>query len=155
MTESNSITTNLTERERDFIARALYEWHGSASWTPLPIEALGLSDWDEFDNLTERLENAVKSGEPLTDLDWARTLFLTEICWASNLVGSGLDFSIVTGIDDAEAVTLLRSIQRKVSSSRRADLLFPGRGRPRPQEEWRRQSEDWKTRQRGGDDTAG
>ena len=30
--------------------------------------------WDEFGQLTERLENAVKRGEPLTDLDWARAL---------------------------------------------------------------------------------
>lgn len=152
MTETTLIAIDLTERERDFTARALYEWHGSASWTPLPIDALGLSDWDEFDHLTERLETAVKSGEPLTDLDWARALFLTEISWASNLVGSGLDFAIVTGVDDNEAITLLRSIQRKASNRRRADLLFPGRGRKRPVEKWQRQTEDWK-KQLDGDDT--
>jgi hypothetical protein len=82
------ITIDLTETER-----RLSEWHGPAAWTPLPIEALGLSDWDEFDQLAIRLSEAVERGEPLTDLDWARALFLTEISWASDLVGSGLDFS--------------------------------------------------------------
>jgi hypothetical protein len=53
-------------------------------------------------------------------------LFLTEISWASDLVGSGVDFSIVSGLTDDEAIKLLRSVQRKNSSRRRADLLFPG-----------------------------
>lgn len=154
MTESSLITIDLTERERDFISRALYEWHGPAAWKPLPIEVLGLSDWDEFDQLTDRLENAVKRGDPLADLDWTRALFLTEVSWASSLVGSGLDFSIVTGVDDNEAITVLRSIQRKISSQRRADLLFPGRGRPRRVEEWQRQSDEWKQTIRVDGDTA-
>jgi len=53
-------------------------------------------------------------------------LFLTEISWASDLVGSGVDFSIVSGLTDDEAIKLLRSVQRKNSSRRRADLVFPG-----------------------------
>jgi hypothetical protein len=53
-------------------------------------------------------------------------LFLTEISWAGDLVGSGVDFSIVSGLTDDEAIKLLRSVQRKNSSRRRADLLFPG-----------------------------
>jgi hypothetical protein len=74
-------------------------------------------------------------------LDWARVLFLGEITWASCLVGAALDFEIVTGFSDAEAIAVLRSLQRKIGNSGRADLLFPGRGRPRPIEEWKRESE--------------
>lgn len=154
MTESSLITIDLTERERLFISRALYEWQGPAAWKPLPIDALGLADWDDFDQLVLRLSDTVQHGAPLSELDWARALFLTEISWASSLVGSGLDFSTVTDFDDIEAITLLRSIQRKISSRRRADLLFPGRGRPRPIEEWQRQSDQWKTQLDGGDQTA-
>jgi hypothetical protein len=71
----------------------------------------------------------------LSDLDWARVLFLTEITWASNLVGSGLDFAIVTRFSDTEAVGLLRALQRKISSYKRAKLLFPNGGRTRTAEE--------------------
>jgi hypothetical protein len=141
MVEGSPIAIDLTERERSFIADGLREWQGSAGWTPLPIEALGLSNWDEFDALTDRLRDAVTRGEPLTDLDWARVLFLSEITWASCLVGAALDFEIVTGFSDAEAVAVLRSLQRKIGNSRRADLLFPGRGRPRPVEDWKRETE--------------
>jgi hypothetical protein len=139
--EESPIAIDLTERERDFIVDGLREWQGSAGWKPLPIEAMGISDWDEFDALTDRLRAAVGRGEPLTELDWARVLFLGEITWASSLVGAALDFEIVTGFSDAEAIAVLRSLQRKISSRRRADLLFPGRGRPRPIEEWKRETE--------------
>jgi hypothetical protein len=66
----------------------------------------------------------------LSDLDWARMHFLTEVSWASDLVGAGVEFRY-NGIPDEEAVKLLRSIQRKISSRYHADLLFPGAGRPR------------------------
>jgi hypothetical protein len=142
MVEESLITIDLTERERKFIVGGLREWHGSASWVPLPIEALGMSDWDEFDALTDRLRAAVGRGEPLADLDWARVLFLAETIWASSLVGAAQDFELVTGFSDAEAIAVLRSLQRKISNADRADLLFPGRGRPRPIEEWKRETEE-------------
>jgi hypothetical protein len=140
MAGTDQIDIELTERERTFIADALYAWSGPAGWKPLPIDALGLSDWDAFDALTDRLRAAVSQGDALTELDWARALFLTEITWASCLVGAGLDFEIVTGFSDAEAITVLRSLQRKIANWQRADLLFPGRGRPRPVEEWKQRS---------------
>jgi hypothetical protein len=139
--EESPIAIDLTERERKFIVGGLREWHGSASWVPLPIEALGMSDWDEFDALTDRLRAAVGRGEPLTELDWARVLFLSEVIWGSSLVGAALDFEIVTGFSDAEAIAVLRSLQRKIGNWRRAKLLFPGRGRPRDLEELERESE--------------
>lgn len=38
---------------------------------------------------------------------------MTEITWASDLVGAGLDFATVTGFSDTEAVSLLRGLQRR------------------------------------------
>jgi hypothetical protein len=94
-----------------------------------------MSTWEEFGELTYRLQRAVENHEPLTDLDWARVMFLTEITWASSLVGSGLDFAIVTRFSDIEAVALLRGLQRKISGHNRAKLLFPNGGRTRSAEE--------------------
>ncbi len=127
---------DLTDRERTFICDALFEWRGAAGWAPLPIDALGLNSWDDFDALTDRLHDSILRKDPLTDLDWTRALFIAEITWASALIGAGLDFETVTGFSDAEAVRVLRSIQRKVATSGRANLLFPGRQRPRPEDNW-------------------
>jgi hypothetical protein len=130
MTDSSHLVAiELTDDERDFIQQTLEQWALSAASTPFPFQVLGLSTWEEFGLLTGRLERAVVAGEPLTDLDWARTLFLTEITWASNLVGSGLDFATVSRFADTAAVALLRSLQRKISTYKRAKLLFPDGGR--------------------------
>jgi hypothetical protein len=136
MTDSSGlVAVDLTEDERDFIQQTLEQWALSAASKPFPFQALGLSTWDEFGELTGRLEHAVTDGKPLTDLDWARVLFLTEVTWASNLIGSGLDFEIVTRFSDAEALSLLRGLQRRIGGFKRAQLLFPNGGRPRTAEE--------------------
>ncbi|EFG79546.1 hypothetical protein HMPREF0591_0523 [Mycobacterium parascrofulaceum ATCC BAA-614] len=138
MTSSSElVTVNLSEREREFIQQALEQWALSAADAPFPYQVLGLSTWEEFGALTLRLERAVADGEPLTDLDWARVLFLTEITWASGLVGAGQDFATVTGFSDTEAVRLLRGLQRrhKIGGRMRAKLLFPNGGRIRTTEE--------------------
>jgi hypothetical protein len=142
MTSSSElVAVDLTERERKFIWHALHEWQNSAAWKPFPIEVLGLSSWDEFDELTWRLAQAVTVGQLLTTLDWARVLYLTECSWASSLVGAALDFSIVTGFSDTEGLSLLRGLQRKIGGIDQAETLFPGRVRHRPVEEWKHESQ--------------
>jgi hypothetical protein len=138
MTNSSElVAVDLTDRERKFIEQALQQWGLSASDAQFPFQVLGLSTWEEFGELTVRLERAVENGDPLSNLDWARVLFLTEITWASDLVGAGLDFATVTGFSDTEAVTLLRGLQRrqKIGGYERAKLLFPHGGRTRTAEE--------------------
>lgn len=129
------VAVELSATEREFIAQVLQQWGLSASDAPFPFQILEMSTWEQFGELTRRLQRAVINNESLTDLDWARVMFLTEITWASNLVGSGLDFAIVTRFTDTEAVALLRELQRKISSYNRAKLLFPNGGRTRTVEE--------------------
>ncbi len=132
---SELVAVDLTEDEREFIRQTLDQWGWSASNKPFPFQLLGLSSWQEFGQLVVRLSHAISTGDPLTDLDWARVLFLTEITWASSLVGSGLDFAIVTKFSDVQAVGLLRGLQRKIGRYDRALLLFPNGGRTRTAEE--------------------
>jgi hypothetical protein len=129
--DDGTVAIPLTDSERYFMYMALSEWGGLASYKPRPLPILGVSDWAEFDALTDRLATAITQHESLSDLDWARALFLTEISWASDLVGAGVEFALISHSDE-EAVRLLRSIQRKISSRDRANLLFPNAGRPRP-----------------------
>jgi hypothetical protein len=136
MTSSSGlVAVELTDDERNFIRQTLRQWESTAAGQPFPFQVLGLATWEEFGALTLRLEQAVSDREALTDLDWARALFLTEITWASDLIGSGLDFDVVTSFSDTEAVTLLRGLQRKIGGYRRAKLLFPEGGRKRTAEE--------------------
>jgi hypothetical protein len=129
------VAVDLTDDERDFIVQSLFQWQGPAAGKPFPFQVLGLSSWEQFSKLVVRLERAVASGEALPNLDWARVLFLTEVTFASSLIGSGLDFVFVTAFSDAEAIALLRALQRKIGGYKHAKLLFPDGGRPRTAEE--------------------
>jgi hypothetical protein len=51
MTYTELVEIDLTDDERSFMQTALNEWGGPASYAPLPITILGLTSWDEFDNL--------------------------------------------------------------------------------------------------------
>lgn len=136
MTNSSElVAVDLTGDERDFIRQTLDEWRRSAAGKPFPFQVLGLSTWEQFGELIVRLERAVTDREPLTDLDWARALLLSEVTFASSLIGAGLDFEIGTRFSDAEAMGLLRGLQRKIGGYERAKLLFPNGGRIRTAEE--------------------
>jgi hypothetical protein len=122
MSASELVAIDLTDDERLLVVHGLNEYFGAAKrgWSLL-TPLMGLSSTDEFSALVSRLLEAVEDKKPLTDLDWARALLLTEICWGSQLLGAGLDFA--SNIRDEKAAPLLRSIQRKVSSQERFVLL--------------------------------
>jgi hypothetical protein len=123
------LTVDLTADERKFVWQAMYQWQFSASDAPFPYQVLGLLSWQEFGELTHRLAHSVADREPLSDQDWLRVLYLTECCWASNIVGSGLDFAIVTEFSDIDCLSMLRNLQRKIGRIARAAVLFPEGGR--------------------------
>jgi hypothetical protein len=112
MTMTELIDIELTDDERDLLSHGLNEYGGSIQYKPVMTRALGLPDRDSFDALLDRLRRAIWRKEPLSKLDWARAVFLTEVSWASNLVGSGLDFR--SNFHDDEAAPLIRSIQSKI-----------------------------------------
>ena len=127
-TSPKLLTVDLTDDERNFIWQAMYQWQFSASGKPFPYQVLGLSTGKEFADRTYRLAHAVAGGEPLTNLDWMRVLYLTECSWASDVVGAGLDFAIVTEFSDIDGLSLLRRLQRKIGRIARPDALFPNGG---------------------------
>lgn len=121
MTNPERITIDLTDEERELVVLALNEYGGTAQHTyQLLCPVLGQSNLDEWAYLVNRLISAIKSKEPLSDLDWARVMFLTDVSFGSTLVGSGLRFG--RSADDYW-LPILRSIQEKVSTRERFDLL--------------------------------
>ena len=128
MTEPELIAIDLTDEERELVFIALNEYGVSAKYAyRLLCPVLGRSTEDEWYQLTSRLGESVKNQAPLSDLDWARALFLTEISFGSNLVGSGLDFGPAA---DEYWLGVLRSLQRKVSSYARFLLLLQNASYP-------------------------
>jgi hypothetical protein len=124
MTESELVAIDLTDDERSLMLQGLNEYGGPVDRdVPLLLTPLlGLSTVDEFWTLRSRLMEGIRATELLSDLDWARALFLTEISWASDVIGAGIDFG--TTARDEAAAPLLRSIQRKVSTADRFVLLL-------------------------------
>jgi hypothetical protein len=121
MTDPERLAVNLTDEERELMVLALNEYGGTAQHThQLLCPVLGQSNSDDWAHLVNRLISAIKNKAPLSDLDWARAMFLTDISFGSTLVGSGLRFGRSA---DQYWFPILRSIQEKVSSRERFDLL--------------------------------
>jgi hypothetical protein len=122
MTDAELVAIDLTDDERMLMILGLNEYFGAAQrgW-PLLVPLLGLTTTHEFRALLHRLMESIEHKKPLSDLDWVRALLLTEICWASQVLGAGIDFA--TNVRDEKAAPLLRSIQRKVSNYERFLLL--------------------------------
>lgn len=121
MAAADRITIELTDEERKLMVLALNEYAGLAQHAyQLLCPVVGQSNQNEWYQLTTRLKEAIREQEPLSDLDWARALFLTEISFASDLVGAGLHFGPAA---DESWFRVLRSIQRKISNYDRFLLL--------------------------------
>ncbi|OBJ51299.1 hypothetical protein [Mycobacterium sp. 1423905.2] len=121
MSEAVLVTIDLDDEERSLMMHGLNEYFGPARGQALLAPMVGCSTIDEFYDLVLRLKKSVINVEPLSDLDWVRALVLTEICWASDVLGAGIDFA--TNFRDEKAAPLLRSMQRKINTSQRLILL--------------------------------
>lgn len=111
------IQLDLTDREREILRSGLHEWGGPAWVTQELAVAMGFRDQSDLFRDGDRLVAALKASKPMTPLDWAKTILATEIVFASDLVGSGCEWSTTTGWSDDETLTSLREIQRKVPPS--------------------------------------
>ncbi|MGQ4616828.1 hypothetical protein [Nocardia sp. R7R-8] len=116
--------SKLTPREHDFVDGALASWVGVSASAPVPVLALGFRDRDQFKDETIRLRHAVHNGAMLTEVETARVLFLSELAFGSDLFGAGVEFQLVNAMRDAEAITILRSLQRKLYTRAGAEALF-------------------------------
>jgi hypothetical protein len=122
---------DLSERERKLLRWRIIDWGGPAHCTEEMAVAMGFNSVQDLFDSTDRLAEAIATGTPLTAFDWLRVLLATEIVFASSAMGSGLDWSITSGISDEESLLLLWSAQRKLAGiSRLLGVAFgtPYRG---------------------------
>jgi hypothetical protein len=121
--EDTLVAVDLTDNEWLVMSQAINEYWGPAGNAKLLIGPIfGVKNTAQWDALLQRLHNALASHQPLTDLDWARALFLTEISTGSALVGARLDSAATVGGEDV--FDILRSIQVKVGGYARFRVLL-------------------------------
>ena len=132
--DGNKVFIELADFERRMLVLGLNEYFGLAQQGPeLLPPVVGQSTADGFLAYQMHLLEAIKMAEPLTDLDWARALFLTEASFGSELVGAGFEWDIGQS-GDRTNIPALRSIQNKIGTAERSRLLQENVAYPAPRE---------------------
>jgi hypothetical protein len=117
---SERVGADLTDDERAFLASGLREWGGPAAPSDETARFIGFEDVETLLAEGASLARRVRSGEPLAPPDWHRALLATELVFASDLIGSEVEWQTTTGFTDDESIRLLRSVQRKLAGAARA-----------------------------------
>ena len=121
MTTGDLAGVDLNEDERRLLLAGLLEYGGPAKGAGVLAPLVGAESINAFFELTDRLTASIERSEPLSGLDWARALLLTEICWASDILGAASEFS--SNLPDDRALTALRSLQRKIVTGDRIQAI--------------------------------
>jgi len=110
------VDPTLSLEERALLARGIAEWGGSARCTQALAVAMGFASVaDLLEGEGQRIWRAIAAHHPLSRADWRRALFATEIVFASDVAGSGVDWPTVSGLDDTRTIVVLRELQRKLA----------------------------------------
>jgi hypothetical protein len=106
----------LTVAERELLAQGLLEWGGPAHCTEALAAAMGFASVEDLlRGSGPRIARAIRARAALSRADWRRALLATEIVFVSDVVGSGIDWSTTTGLEDSATIQLLRQVQRKLT----------------------------------------
>lgn len=114
---TGAIAMSLTDDEWEVLAQGLGQWGGAATLTDEWALALGFASRRHFEDQVTRLEEALNGREALTAQDWLRVIQATELVFINDVVGAGVEWSLVTRFTDENTVGLLRSIQEKWMSA--------------------------------------
>ncbi|MGW0252613.1 hypothetical protein ACWDYH_38920 [Nocardia goodfellowii] len=113
MEPDDLVEIELSTDEHRLLGWGLGGWSGPANCS----EALAIAmDFESVADLLEqerRLRSALEARKVLSARDWRRALLATEFVFASDVFGSGVEWSITTGLGDEETVRTLRRLQRK------------------------------------------
>jgi hypothetical protein len=109
------MSVQLTEDVRELLAAGVGQWDGGpAKPTDELAVALGFADVSDFYAETRRLGELLRERAAPSSSDAVRALVATEIAFASDVFGAGVDWETVTGLSDEETISILRRLQRKL-----------------------------------------
>lgn len=114
MSADERVRVELDTTERRFLRAALLDWGGPAKPTDEIAAAIGFSDAARLSGEASRLWDAIEANEGTTVSNWRRALLAAEIVIASDVVGSGLDWTFTSGFSDEKSIAILRGLQRKL-----------------------------------------
>ena len=114
MSTEEPIEVALDAEELRFLRAALLDWGGPARPTDEVAHALGFESASQVSDGTWALWKQIEERPALTIQEWRQVLLATEIVFASDVVGSGLDWATTSGIPDRESIEVLRRLQRKL-----------------------------------------
>jgi len=120
----DSVEVALDAEERRMLRCGLTEWGGPARCTEEMAVALGFQGVDDLHATGHQIAEALEAREPLTQLDWVRALLATEVAFASDVVGSGVEWAVTTGLTDRDALAVLRRLQRKIPKAGVVGVAF-------------------------------
>ncbi|WP_080635214.1 hypothetical protein [Salinispora pacifica] len=114
MTVDRIADDSLNDDERDLLRRGLLEWAGPARCTEELAVAMGFTGIADMLTQSKRIRAALAADERIEAIDWARALMATEIAFASDVIGSGVEWATTTGLSDESTIKTLRLVQRKL-----------------------------------------
>lgn len=106
------VAVSLTAEERQLLAFGLLEWGGPACPTDEMARAIGFDDVTHLLAESNRIASDLRDGRPMSRRDWTRALLSTEVVFASDVIGSGVEWPTTTGLDDVATLRVLRSAQK-------------------------------------------
>ncbi|WP_205878823.1 hypothetical protein [Mycobacterium camsae] len=113
---TDMVNVELTGDEQLLLRHGLMQWGQRGRCTDAMAIAMGFDTVRNLFTECRQLDRQVERREPMSMADWTRTLLATEICFASDVVGAGLDWDATAG-DNAFTFEVLRGLQRKLSAA--------------------------------------
>lgn len=77
---------------------------------------MGFQSVEDLLDEADRIVDAIECRRPLSRRDWTRALLATEIVFASDVLGSGVEWPTTTGLDDRQTLRTLRGLQVKLAA---------------------------------------
>jgi len=111
---TSAVPIELTHAERQLLCAGVGQWGGPAEVSERLAVALGFADVADFDAETLRLSQALGGDAELSPRDAVRALVATEVVFASDVLGAGVEWETVTGYSDTETISILRDLQGKL-----------------------------------------
>jgi hypothetical protein len=110
----DSVSIDLSGEEWKMLFHGVLELSGPGRVDDVIAQAIGYRDAADLMAHRRNLLDALNQHRPLTARDWRRAQIATEVAFASLYYGAGDDWEIMSMIDDATSIRLLRQIQGKL-----------------------------------------
>lgn len=114
-----TVNLQLTDDERRMLGYGLKDWAGPAHGTDSLAVAMGFASLEDLQEDGDRIADAIADVQPLPVRDWTRAMAATEIVFASDVLGTGSEWTVLQAGTNSYWIGVLRSLQRKVPRGRR------------------------------------